>query len=209
VSSVQDTAYPRFKSNITPQELSAIYTPTPEEQILAQRVTKGNVLNLGFLTLLKSFQRLGYSIPISAVPPAIIQHIAGIIGTSASVQELADYDNSGTRRRHIAIIRDYLKIQPYDESAQQAIVSAMETAVQTKHDLVDLINIALEELVRQRFELPGFSTIERMARSVRTRVTSTLYQKVATSLNREALVQLQALFVSDVTRANAYDSSYC
>ena len=199
MSSVQDTAYPRFKSSVTPQELSAIYTPTPEEQILAERVTKGNVAKLGFLTLLKSFQRLGFAMAISEVPLAIIQHIAGIVGTSASAQELAGYDSSGTRRRHIVTIRDYLQLQAYGESAQQVMVTAMEAAVQTRHDLVDLINIALEELVRQRFELPGFSTLERMARSVRTRVTSTLYQKVATSLNREALVQLQALFISDVT----------
>lgn len=199
MSSVQDTAYPRFKSNVTPKELTAIYTPTPEELTLAQQATKGRVAKLGFLILLKSFQRLGYAVAAAKVPLTIIEHIGKIADTSASAKELESYDGSGTRRRHIVTIRDYLRLQPYDEAAQQVMVAAMESAASTKHDLVDLINIALEELVRQSFELPGFSTMERMARSVRTRITSTLYQQVATCLNREERFQIQALFVGDST----------
>jgi len=199
VSSVQDTAYPRFKSNITLKELTTIYTPTPEELTLAEQTTKGRVAKLGFLILLKSFQRLGYAVAVIKVPLAIIEHIGEVVGASASSQELEGYDRSGTRKRHIATIRDYLKLQPYAEAAQQAMVSAMESAVRTKHDLVDLINIALEELVRQSFELPGFSTMERMARSVRSRITAALYQQVSTGLNQAECLQIQALFIGDVS----------
>lgn len=45
--------------------------------------------------------------------------------------------------------------------------AALEIAVLSKYDLVDLINIALEELVRQRFELPGFTVLLRAVRTVR------------------------------------------
>ena len=55
--SVQDTAYPRLKTNLSQKELDAIYTPSVEELDLAARATKGRVANLGFLVLLKVFQR--------------------------------------------------------------------------------------------------------------------------------------------------------
>lgn len=63
--SVQETAYPRLKSNITLKELTAIYTPTAEEIGFAQQSTAiGSTTRLGFLILLKTFQRLGYAYPL-------------------------------------------------------------------------------------------------------------------------------------------------
>jgi hypothetical protein len=55
-----DTAYPRLKANPTERELEAIYTSTTEEIQLARQSTKGEVAHVGFLVLLKTFQRLGY-----------------------------------------------------------------------------------------------------------------------------------------------------
>ncbi len=55
--SVQDTAYPRLKSNPTLKELTTIYSPTPDEWVLAQQVTRsGSPTRLGFLVLLKTFR---------------------------------------------------------------------------------------------------------------------------------------------------------
>jgi Domain of unknown function (DUF4158) len=91
VPTVQDTAYPQLKTNLSQQELDTIYTPTVDELDLAARVTKGRVASLSFLILLKVFQRLGYPVFITEVPAAIISHIAAISRLSASSQELAGY----------------------------------------------------------------------------------------------------------------------
>jgi hypothetical protein len=40
-------------------------------------------------------------------------------------------------------------------------------AARTRDDLADIINIALEDLVRQRYELPAFNTVLRAARAAR------------------------------------------
>ncbi|MEM6434160.1 MAG: DUF4158 domain-containing protein [Cyanobacteria bacterium P01_D01_bin.115] len=74
------------------------------------------------------------------------------------------------------------------------MVTALQMAVLTKHDLVDLINIAIEELVRQRFELPGFSTLERAARTVRKHHMQQLYQQVSEALTLEERQRLETLF---------------
>jgi hypothetical protein len=152
VPSVQDTAYPRLKTNLSPKELAAIYTPTEDELELAARVTKGHVAHLGFLVLLKVFQRLGYGVLMTEVPAAIIRHIVTVSRLSISTSDLAGYDTSATRKRHVRVIREYLNLQPYKAAAQQTAQAAMEFAVMSKHDVVDLVNIAIEELVRQRYE---------------------------------------------------------
>ncbi len=38
---LQETAYPRLKSTLSSRELSAIYTPTWDEIVVANRSTKG------------------------------------------------------------------------------------------------------------------------------------------------------------------------
>lgn len=192
--SVEETAYPRLKNNPSPQALEDLYTPTDEEIALAKRTARGEIATLGFLVLLKTFQTVGYPVQIAQVPSAIIRQVATTLNSQLSSADVAGYDASGTRRRHLIAIRQHLNIKAFGPAAQQVIVTAMETIVQTQHDLVDLINVALEELVRQRFELPGFTTVVQMARDIRAASNETLYQQVSDALEGAAQMQLNQLF---------------
>uniref|UniRef100_UPI001683BDBE Tn3 family transposase n=1 Tax=Oscillatoria sp. FACHB-1407 TaxID=2692847 RepID=UPI001683BDBE len=203
---VQDTAYPRLRTNLSRKELDSIYTPNGDELSLAKRITRGRVANLGFLILLKVFQRLGYPVFLSDVPAAIISHIVAVSRLSASSQELLNYDQSKTRKRHALVIREYLSLQPYKAAAQQTAQAAMEFAILSKHDLVDLINIAIEELVRQRYELPGFTTLERLARRTRAAANQTLFNQFTQNLNLSEKAQIDALFqVDEETQISAWN----
>ena len=57
--SVEETAYPRLKSNLSKQALETLYSPAAEEILLAQQRTRGEIAFLGFLVLLKTFQTVG------------------------------------------------------------------------------------------------------------------------------------------------------
>jgi hypothetical protein len=167
VPTIQETAYPRLRNNVTPKELAAIYTPTPEELALAQQFTaNGSATRLGFLVLLKTFQRLGYATSIQAVPTRITQHIAAVSHLSSVFGDLDSYDDSATRKRHLVLIREYLQLHPHRQAATAVMMEALRQAALTKQDLADLMNVAIEELVRQRFELPAFSTLKRAAQNV-------------------------------------------
>ncbi|MCL4352480.1 MAG: DUF4158 domain-containing protein, partial [Firmicutes bacterium] len=72
VPSVRETAYPRLKSRYLQRELNEIYTPNPEELLWAEQNTRGDVAHLGLLILLKISQRLGYFVPLTEIPGAII-----------------------------------------------------------------------------------------------------------------------------------------
>ena len=76
MTAIERTAYPRFKRNLTTKGLAGVYTPTPAERFLALHSTKGNVAQVSFLVLLKTYQRLGRFILISEVPVPILEYIA-------------------------------------------------------------------------------------------------------------------------------------
>jgi hypothetical protein len=54
---IHDTAYPRLKSSISEKELNEIYTPTADEFDLVHSLTNSTAMRIGFLVLLKTFQR--------------------------------------------------------------------------------------------------------------------------------------------------------
>ena len=75
----------------------------------------------------------------------------------------------------------------------------MREAAQTKDDLADLINVAIEELIRNRFELPGFTTLFKEAQRGRAEVNRGLYRRVALALGEEGRAQLDRILTADDT----------
>jgi hypothetical protein len=75
------------------------------------------------------------------------------------------------------------------------VVQTIAIAAQTKTDLADLINSALEELVRQRMEPPAFSTLLQAAHRVRTVIHRRTFAQITRALTDTLRVQIDALFV--------------
>ena len=192
-----ETAYPRFRSTVTDRELREVYTPTPDERNLARQHTTGTVAQVAFLTLLKTFQRLGYAVSLTAVPVRVVDHIANQVGLTVTTSDLIGYDASGTRRRHLRFIRTHLGIGAYGPEAQAVMEEAMAEAALGKDDLTDLINIALEEMVRQHWELPAFSAFSRAATKVRSRVNNEFHAHIGMRLSDEHLHRIDLLFTTD------------
>ena len=194
--SVEETAYPRLKSNPSPEALETLYTPTEEEIALAKQTTRGDLPTVSFLVLLKTFQTVGYPMQLAQVPPAIIHCVAASVSSQLTPEDIADYDThlSKTRRRHVKAVRQYLEVKPFSDAARQVMLTAMDTAVETQHDLIDLINVALEELVKERYQLPAFSALEKAARDVRIAHNNKLYQSVSEALSSGEQMQLSQLF---------------
>ena len=129
------------------------------------------------------------------IPNAIVKHIAHSAALACPPNVLKSYDTSGTRWRHITIIRDYLSINPYQAKARKLIVRSMGQAARTKNDLADIINVAIEELVHHRYELPVFNTLVRAGKRVRGTVDRAFYRQVRQHLNSESCQNLDSLFV--------------
>ena len=195
MTAIHDTAYPRLRSSHTTAELTELYTPTSEEVARMRHAARGAGPSLGFLVLLKTFQRLGYFVPVGDVPSDIVDHIARSAHLAATAADLTSYDAAGTRRRHCRHIRTFLGVQPYGAAARHVIVRVMATAVQTKEAPADLVNVAVEELIRQHHELPVFDTLNRAARRMRAVIHRGFFQQVAAALDPALATTLADLFV--------------
>jgi len=193
-----ETAYPHLKATLTDRELREVYTPSLDERLLAQQHTSGKPALVAFLVLLKTFQRLGYAVALASVPPLIVSHISDQVQCSVTGQDLISYDLSGTRRRHVKVIRTHVQIIAEGVAMREAMEQAMREASRSKDDLIDLINIAIEQLIRQRFELPAFSTFERTAKRIRAETASQLHAQIAQTLTQQEQDALDRLFVVDL-----------
>jgi hypothetical protein len=76
---------------------------------------------------------------------------------------------------------------------------AIRRAVTTRDNPADLINVALEELMRARRELPGFSTLDRMVAAIRTETNTALYTMLAARIDLAAKARLTRLLWLDPT----------
>ena len=114
--SIHDTAYPRLKSSLSEKELNELFTPTAEEFDLAHSVGHNTAMRIAFLVLLKTFQRLGYFLPLHNARRQIAEHMM-IYGMHYEAMEREAYDGSGARHRHIARICEYHGVRHLDETA--------------------------------------------------------------------------------------------
>lgn len=183
MTSIERTAYPRFKRQFTTKELTEIYTPTSSEIAFAYSTTKGenNILNL--LVILKSFQRLGYFPSISDIPLKIINHIRSHLKFKSDI--VLGYENKKTMYRHRTAIREYLQVKSFNQTALHLAVSAVNESATVMDNPADLMNVAIAELIKNRYELPGFNTLNRLVRRVRNLVNQSLFQLVLSRLNND------------------------
>ena len=158
----QETAYPTLKTQISKKTLERIYSPSASEVAFVENYSRTPQNRVCMLALLKCAQRLGHFVFLNRIPRCIPKHIAGCIGCRYTAKMLSSYDNARVRTAHIKKIRSYLNIKPADKGARSKAQEAMEDAAYTKEDIVDILNVGVEELVRLRYELPKFDHLLRV-----------------------------------------------
>ena len=190
MTAINRTAYPYFKPIPSLEELAELYTPTAAELALAHSKVRLAPSRLSFLVLLKSFQRLGYFPHPEVIPDAIITHIRSFLNLEDSISAIAP---EASRYRYYRLVRQYLKVKPYSSVAKQVAAKAIEAAVGVMDHPTDLINVAVETLVKESYELPAFSTLERLAKHLRALNHAELYRQVSSQLNQSERDYLDGL----------------
>ncbi|MCX4784567.1 DUF4158 domain-containing protein [Streptomyces sp. NBC_01264] len=203
VASVERTAYPRFKRIISDRELAQFFIPDEAEVGWAAKRTHGRPESLlTLLVLLKSCGRLGYFPGLDEVPDLVVASVRAAAGLPEDVSPVAE---ERTVKRYRSWIREYLGLG-YDPALARKIAAvAMEEAAPVRASVVDLVNVALEEIVRAGLELPGFSTLDRMAASVRTRVEGEICARIAERVDAARPRLAGLLVVPDGERRSPFD----
>ncbi len=192
---ITETAYPQLATSFEVRELEELFTPSTEEITFVTQHAIDQAGRVALLGLLKVCQHLGYFPMWTIIPKEIPTYLAQYLGYLFCPEIPTDYDLSGTRSRHIKNIRSFLGIQPVGNTTYAKMKEAALRAANTKEHLADIVNVMIEELIYQCFELPAFSRLDRMARSARIEVNKTCFEKVSSQLTSSQKLQLdQFLF---------------
>jgi len=194
--------YPTLPSILTDDDLVRLFTVTPEEETWALSVARRGPSMIALLTHLKVFRHLGRFLPVAELPQAAIACIARAL--SIEVPAAFDYDPRTLYRHHRAI-REYLGITPWGAKAREVAVAAIATAAEARLDPADLINAAIDALVRERCELPLLSKLRLLAGTAHRLVNTAQWSQVFERLSAKDKRRLDALLA---TREDTQESPF-
>lgn len=182
MTAIERTAYPRFTRAPSIKELREIYTPTAGDVAFVAIHARGPSQKFALMILLKVYQRLDYFPDPQSIPGAVISHIRAAMKLPADlVPDIAP----ATLHRYYVAIREHLEVNAQGKHVRHIAARAMHAAAQTMNNPADLINAAIEMLLKEYCELPAFSTLDRLARRIRALVNGGIYQTILARLTEE------------------------
>ena len=123
MASIERTAYPRLKQNLTKTELRDFYTPTSEEIEFVRQTARKQDTQLHLLVHLKLFGQLGYFLNIEDVPELLISHLQSALQLSPKIIPVVI---QRTLYRHHNFVREFLHVKGYDRTAHKLITGLRE-----------------------------------------------------------------------------------
>jgi hypothetical protein len=191
MTAIDRTISRRMKRSYSTRELIEAYTPTEEERRFVSTMTRTAQNQLNLMLWIKLFPCLGYFPALSDIPAPLVDHVRQALGLAAEV--LPGYDHDRTLYRHHQVVREYYLILPYGKEARRVILRTLLRAVRTMDNPADMINAALEELIKQRYEMPAFSTLDRLTGRIRTLVYGRICRLVQGRMASEIQHGLEAI----------------
>ncbi|MDH6623601.1 hypothetical protein M2271_001388 [Streptomyces sp. LBL] len=191
MTSIERTAYPRFKRLMSAREMHVFFTPKREEIDWAQERTRSGEHLLALALTLKCYQKLGYFPKAAEVPGAVVEHVRGALELPEGTGP--HYESVNTAKLHRKLVRERQGISYDQERARNIAEEAIRRAALVKNNPPDLINVALEELVRGTCELPAFRTLDEMAARVRREVNEDIFATVRSRMTMEDRARLHGL----------------
>ncbi|GAA3649320.1 hypothetical protein GCM10022267_39770 [Lentzea roselyniae] len=195
MASIDRTAYPRFKRVVSARELAESFTPAAGEVEWAQGKTTSGEHFLALVVRLKCYQRLGYFPKLNEVPGVVVAHVRGSLGLPEGTA--AEVGAVRTAKRHRQFVRERLGVVYEPARVRRVAKGAVRSAAQTKDNPADLINVALEELVRQSCELPGYTTLDAMVATVRAEVSAGFFTASAGRMSPAERARLERMLLVD------------
>ena len=138
---------------------------------------------------------MGYFCQFEFIPRPIIDHIRTCLSLGEKASAIAP---ERSRRRYTEAIRQYLKISTYNKQGQKIVAKAVGQAATVRDHPADLVNVAIEELVKERYELPAFSTLDRLVLHIRAVINNRLFRRVARSLSVNEISYLDSLLIDEL-----------
>ena len=206
MTSIERTAYPRlFKhKNYRKKELET-YVPSLEEIDYIESNLRTAQQKLNFAVQLKVFQKLGYFADPQEIPSPIVRKIREALSVTSQLKVL--YTNKTDMYRHRELIKKQMQVNSWDKAAKALAFDKALKIAQTLNDPADIINAVIEEVIKLCYELPAFSTLDRLTKKARSEVNTALFKKLSSNLKKDGLAKMLDEFIAAPPSPN-YTSHY-
>ncbi|MEU9500014.1 DUF4158 domain-containing protein [Streptomyces sp. NPDC048196] len=208
MTSIERTAYPRFKRLITAHELHLFFASSRDEVEWAAARTDCDEHLLAQLLALKAYQRMGCFPKLDEIPDPVVDFVRRAVDLPEGTAPRA---SNRTAERQRTAVRQRTGLS-YDKARARKIAEAvMRSEAVSKNRPADLINIALEKVVEAGLELPGFTTLDALAAKVRTEVNAAIcmgiYDQLSEAHRERPLALLSEKDTSGTTKYNRLKQS--
>ncbi len=150
MASIDRTAYPRFRGQLTDAELEVDFTLSEDEEAFVRGHARGEIGRLSIAVSLKTRQRLGYFLALEDVPDQIRLHIAKALGFDDQTALVDGAARPATVHRYREAIRKHLGSRPFSHGGREVVIRTVHRAAQVMSDPADLISASVEALVAPR-----------------------------------------------------------
>jgi hypothetical protein len=186
--------YPELPDLLTPGDLQRLFSPSFEERQWAPTVARTPSSQVALLVQLKIFQTLGRFRRAADVPFIAIEHVATRMGVESG--STLNFPKR-TLYRHRPAILERLKVVSWGTQARALAQATMRKTAQARTDPADIINSAIDALIRHGFELPALATLRRLAGTAHSNINAAQWNEVCGRLCSEQRTVLETLLVVD------------
>ena len=186
--------YPELPDPLTPSDLQQLFNPSFDERQWAPTIARTAESQVALLVQLKIFQTIGRFRSGSNIPLSAIEYVARRMGVeSGSNMTFPDR----TLYRHRPTILKRLKVVSWGPEARALAETTMRRTAHARTDPADIINSAIDALIRHGFELPALVALRRLAGTVHSNINATQWRDVCGHLDAAQRALLETLLVVD------------
>src|SRR5665647_3597422 len=182
--------YPELPDPLTPSDLQQLFSPSFDERKWAPTVTRTVESQVALLVQLKIFQTTWRFRRSADVPPTATDHVAHRMCVESGSNLIFPVR---TLYRHRQAILKRLKVISWGTEARALAQATMCKTAQARTDPADIINSAIDALIRHDFELPPLATLRRLAGTAHSNVNATQWNEVCGRLSsaQQAVLETQ------------------
>jgi Domain of unknown function (DUF4158) len=125
---------------------------------------------------------------------AVVEHVRRALGLADATVPSRGSETAKAQRR---LVRERLGVAHDPERARAVASDAIRSAALVKNHPPDLINVALEMLVKASLELPAFSTLDEIAGRIRREVNTAMFERVGGRIALGDRIALDDLLKAD------------
>jgi TnpA family transposase len=186
--------YPELPDPLTPGDLQQLFSPSFDERKWAPTVTRTPEAQVALLVQLKIFQTIGRFLPVVDVPLVTIEYVARRMDVGSGSNLIFP---ERTLYRHRQAILKRLEVVSWGTQARALAQATMQSTARARTDPADIINSAIDALIRHDFELPPLATLRRLAGTTHNKINAAQWTAVCNRLGPAQKAVLEALLVVD------------